>query len=226
MPRAKPVRTETYQIASAAPVAVATPASNRPQSVADIINARAFWDDSAATPKQATPEQIAAVNARNANNGDPQSTASLPTKVANAMAFAPVLDRSKIVTASAPLPPNHLAALAHNPVAVNVTTIVEKAFRGQSGSVTTTAKVARATQVSPMWTRAMILAPDANTSLSASLLGDQDMTAMSAHFVKPTRAVTMTFSDDPQMGVVCDRFTGSAVAGVSTTNFVQTASLR
>lgn len=231
MPRAKPVRTATYQVASAAPQQIATPASqpaDRPQTVSDIITSRAFWDDAATTPKAATPEQIAAVNARNAANADPQSTASLPKNVANAMAYAApqTFDRSKIVTASAPLPPNHLAALANNPVAVNVTTIVEKAFHGKSESITTTAKIASATQVSVIWTRAMILAPDANNSLQASYLGDQDMTVMSAHFVKPTRAVTMTFSDDPQMGIACDHFSGSALAGVSTTNFMQTASLR
>jgi hypothetical protein len=37
----------------------------------------------------------------------------------------------------------------------------------------------------------------------------------------------MTFSDDPQMGILCDRFTGSAVANLTTTTLaVHTASLR
>jgi hypothetical protein len=27
----------------------------------------------------------------------------------------------------------------------------------------------------------------------------------------------MTFSDDPQMGILCDRFSGSAVAALTTT---------
>jgi len=230
MPRAKPVRTESYQVASAVsvPAPAPEPAANRPQSVADIINARAFWDDAAATPKQASPEQIAAIRARNAASEEPQSTASLPSKVANAMAYVPPgpFDRSKIVAASAPLPPNHFAELARGPVGTNVKTIVSKALHGQPSSFTTMAKVAAARQVSVIWTRAMILAPDTNTSLQASYLGDQDMTVMTEHFAKPVRAVTMTFSDDPQMGLVCDHFSGSAIAGLSTTNFVQTASLR
>jgi len=232
LPRAKPVRTESYQVASAAslpvPASAPEPAANRPQSMTDIINARAFWDDSAITPKPATAEQIAALRARNKANAEPLSTASLPSRVANAMAYVPpgALDRSKIVTASAPLPPNHFGELARGPVGTNVKTIVSKALHGQPGSFTTMAKVATARQVSVMWTRAMILAPDTNTSLQASYLGDQDMTVMAEHFTKPARAVTMTFSDDPQMGVACDHFSGSAIAGVSTTSFVQTASLR
>ena len=64
-------------------------------------------------------------------------------------------------------------------------------------------------------------------SLSVSIFGDQDMTVMRAHFVKPNTAVAMSFSDDPQMGIVCEKFTGSAVTTLSTTSFVmRTASLR
>ena len=47
-----------------------------PQTPADIINARGIWD---AVPSQATPAQVAAVNARKAvNSADPPSTASYP----------------------------------------------------------------------------------------------------------------------------------------------------
>jgi hypothetical protein len=53
------------------------------------------------------------------------------------------------------------------------------------------------------------------------------MTWMSAHFLKPQSAVAMSFSNDPQMGIVCDHFTGSATAALATTSFVmRTASLR
>jgi hypothetical protein len=37
----------------------------------------------------------------------------------------------------------------------------------------------------------------------------------------------MSFSDDPQMGLVCDQFTGSATAKLATTFFVmRTAEVR
>jgi hypothetical protein len=53
------------------------------------------------------------------------------------------------------------------------------------------------------------------------------MTLMRIHFVKPQAIVAMSFSEDPQMGVLCDRFTGSAIATLATQSFVmRTASLR
>jgi hypothetical protein len=63
--------------------------------------------------------------------------------------------------------------------------------------------------------------------MNATVLGDCDMTVMRVHFVKPQAAIAMTFSDDPQMGMVSDRFTGSATAVLATQSFVmRTASLR
>jgi hypothetical protein len=38
--------------------------------------------------------------------------------------------------------------------------------------------------------------------------------------------VAMTFSDDPQLGLVCEQFTGSIAATLTTTPFVRTAALR
>ena len=54
----------------------------------------------------------------------------------------------------------------------------------------------------------MMLAPSASRSMNATVLGDADMTLMRVYFVKPQAAIAMTFSDDPQMGMVTDRFTG------------------
>jgi len=73
----------------------------------------------------------------------------------------------------------------------------------------------------------MMLAPSASTSMRATVLGDTDMTVMRAYFVKPQAAIAMTFSDDPQMGLQSDRFTGSVTATLATQSFVlRTASLR
>jgi hypothetical protein len=60
------------------------------------------------------------------------------------------------------------------------------------------------------------------------VLGDTDMTLMRVHFVKPLAAIAMGFSDDPQMGLVTDSFTGSATAVLATQSFVmrRTAALR
>ena len=54
-----------------------------------------------------------------------------------------------------------------------------------------------------------------------------NMTLMRNYFVKPQIAITMTFSEDPMMGMTTDRFTGSATAKLITQSFVvRTASLR
>ena len=90
--------------------AAATPENTEPkaQTPADIINARGFWGDAAATPKQATPAQVAAISARQAlASADPQSTASISAAF-QALAYAPAatqpVDRPAVVTASAPMP--------------------------------------------------------------------------------------------------------------------------
>jgi uncharacterized protein YcbK (DUF882 family) len=249
MPRAKPAAALTFQLASA-DVQIVQPAKAKraaavdvqassvdkaeakPQTPADIINARGFWGDAATTPKQATPAQIAAINARQAlATADPQSTASVSAAM-EALAYAPVssspVDRGNIVAASAPMPRSVRPASApRNPTAATmVDQVVAKGPQGPGSVVATSARIA-ASNSNDAWMRMMILAPSASMSMSATVLGDTDMTVMRAHFVKPQAAIVMTFSDDPQMGLVCDRFTGSATATLATQSFVmRTASLR
>jgi uncharacterized protein YcbK (DUF882 family) len=230
LPRAKPAAA-TYQVASAGAVPVAAPKPQRavkaaddyaPQSPLDIINARGLWDSEPAA-KPDTHVQVAALKARGAAiAADPQSTASLPQNVSQALAYAP-LERAPVVAASAPVPRSpRPAALAAAPMAGTNTTVGNAA----AGAGARLVRVVPA-QTGDIWLRAMILAPSAHTALSAALLGDQDMTVMRAHFVKPDAAVAMTFNDDPQMGIVCEKFTGAAVATLSTTSFaMRTASLR
>jgi hypothetical protein len=104
--------------------------------------------------------------------------------------------------------------------------VVAKGSQGQGSVVATSTRLA-ASRSNDAWMRMLILAPSASTSMSATVLGDTDMTLMRAHFVKPQAAIAMGFSDDPLMGIVCDRFTGSATARLATQSFVmQTASLR
>jgi hypothetical protein len=249
MPRAKPAVASTFQLASA-DVQVVQPgkpkqaasvdkkatsaekAEAKPQTPADIINARGFWDDAATTPKQATPAQIAAISARRAlASADPQSTASVSAAF-QALAYAPAssspVDRSNIVAASAPIPRNiRPASASRNPMAATtIDQVVAKGAQGQGSVVATSTRIA-ASKVTDAWMRVMILAPSASTSMSATVLGDTDMTLMRAHFVKPQAAIAMSFSDDPQMGLLCDHFTGSATAKLATQSFVmRTAEVR
>jgi uncharacterized protein YcbK (DUF882 family) len=235
MPRAKPAGS-TFQLASADMQIAqpekpkpAAPAEAKPETPADIINARGFWGDAPATPQQATPAQVAAINARRAlASTDPQSTASV-SNAFQALAYAPAssspADRSNIVAASAPIPRG--ARPVHNATAsTTIDQVVAKGSQGQGSVVSTSTRIA-ASRANDAWMRVMMLAPSASTSMSATVLGDADMSLMSAHFRKPLATIAMSFSDDPRMGLSCDQFTGSAIAPLVTHSFVlRTAELR
>ncbi len=245
MPRAKPVTAQAaapqpIQIASAAddvPLPVAKPAArqtaksdpSKPQTPADIINARGFWDDIPVAPKQASPAQVAAISARQAvEAADPQSPF-------NALAFAssttekPAKPQAhpQVVTASAPIPSGiRSASLARHPVvSTKIDTVVGKTAQAKGGLVANSARITAAgSRDSDVWMRAMILMPSAVTT-AATAIGDADMTLLSKHFTKPTVTVTMTFCDDPHPDLFADAFSGPAVSTVSTTSFT-TAALR
>jgi uncharacterized protein YcbK (DUF882 family) len=245
MPRSKPAAAATFQLASADAQIVqpaktrqtaatsAEKAEARPETPADIINARGFWGDPATAPKQATPAQVAAIGARQAlASADPQPTASVSSAF-QALAYAPAasspVDRANVVAASAPIPHSVRPASSapRNPAAATtIDTVVAKGPQGQGSQVATSTRLA-ASRGNDTWMRMMILAPSATTSMNATVLGDADMTLMRAHFVKPQSAIAMGFSDDPLMGMVCDQFTGSATVTLTTQSFVmRTASLR
>ena len=241
MPRAKPQIAATLQLASADAQIVPAPkakqaapapdkAEAKPQTPADIINARGFWGDEPATPKQATPAQIAALKAREAVGADPQPTASLSDNFNKALAYAPAasppVDRSNIVAASAPIPrsvrPQRNAAAA----ATEINTVVAKGAQGQGSVIATSTRLAAA-KGNDIWMRVVMLAPSATNAMLTTVLGDTNMTMMRAYFVKPQASVAMTFSDDPLNGMTSDRFTGSATAVLATQSFVtRTASLK
>jgi uncharacterized protein YcbK (DUF882 family) len=234
-PRAKPAAA-TLQLAAAdmQTVQPATPkqpaapdkSEARAQTPADIINARGFWDDVPAQPKQATPAQIAALNARQAPaSTDPQSTSSVPAAY-QAMAFAPdaasPVDRANIVAASAPIPRGARPARAAAP---KIDLAVAKDVQDRSSGVATSTRIV-ASETSDAWMRMMMLAPSASKSMSVTMLGDPNMTVLSHLFVKPQATIVMGFSDDPQLGLTTDRFNGPAIAPLVTQSFVlRTASL-
>jgi hypothetical protein len=248
VPRAKPAAAATFQLASAdvqivqpaKPKQAASPdkqavsagkAEAKVETPADVINARGFWGDTTTTPRQATPAQVAALNARKAiETADPQPTASVSSPL-QALAYAPAanapVDRANIVAASAPIPRNIRPASApRNAMAsTKIDLIVAKGPQGQGSLVATSTRLA-ASGASDTWMRMMILAPSASTSMNATVLGDVDMTLMRSYFVKPDAAIAMSFSDDPMMGMACDHFAGSATATLATQSFVtRTAAL-
>ncbi|MGY4474055.1 DUF882 domain-containing protein [Bradyrhizobium sp. USDA 3364] len=243
LPRAKPQFAAAIQLAAADAQLVPTPkakpavqtadadnAEQKPQSPADIINARGFWGDEDAAPKQATAAQIAALKAREAVGGsDPQTTASATENFNKALAYAPAasspVDRANVVAATAPIPRNVRPTRNAAAPATEINTVVAKGAPGE-GVITTSTRISAA-RGNDVWMRVVMLAPSASSGMLTTVLGDTDMTLMRAHFVKPQASVAMTFSDDPMMGMTCDRFSGSATALLTTQSFVlRTASLR
>ncbi|SDJ12814.1 MULTISPECIES: DUF882 domain-containing protein [Bradyrhizobium] len=207
----------------------------KPQTPADIINARGFWGDSAAEAKQASPAQVAALRARQAlGAADPQPTASVTEAFNKALAYAPAatspVDRANIVAASAPIPrsgrPTRNPAVAATEINTVVAKGIQGGVQGQDSVISTSTRLAAA-KGHDIWMRVVMLAPSASNAMSTTVLGDTDMTMMRGFFVKPQAAIAMTFSDDPMMGMTTDRFTGSATARLSTQSFaLRTASLR
>ncbi|WP_246776355.1 DUF882 domain-containing protein [Bradyrhizobium sp. CCBAU 53351] len=242
-PRAKP-QMAAIQLASADAQLVAPPkpkpapvadkpaagksADGKPETPADIINARGFWDDVPAAPQQATPAQVAALKARQALAAatDPQATASVSNAALQALAFAPAaspVDRANVVAASAPIPRSARPASRSLAQATEINTVVGKSTDG----LVATATRLSAAKGESVWLKIVMLSPSASRAMSVTLMGELDTAALRAYFVKPRAVIAMGFADDPMQGLSCEIFSGSATAKLQTTSFVvRTAALR
>lgn len=244
-PRAKPQVATTIQLASADAQLVAPPkpkpapaaekpaagksADAKPETPADIINARGFWDDVPAAPQQATPAQVAALKARQALAAatDPQPTASVSNAAYQALAYAPAsaspVDRANVVAASAPIPRSARPASRSAAQATEINSVVGKSVDG----LVATATRLSAAKGESIWLKIVMLSPSASRAMSVTLMGELDTAALRSYFVKPHAVIAMGFVDDPMQGLSCDSFTGSATAKLETTSFVmRTAALR
>jgi uncharacterized protein YcbK (DUF882 family) len=72
------------------------------------------------------------------------------------------------------------------------------------------------------WLRAAMLTPSAQVFLTATRIGASDARWQQELLRKPGQSVMMTFSADPHLGMVAERFTGNAVVFVATATFNQT----
>ncbi|WP_247465954.1 DUF882 domain-containing protein [Bradyrhizobium sp. 137] len=243
-PRAKPQIAATLQLASADAQIVAPPkpkpgadkpataksADAKPETPADIINARGFWDDIPAAPQQATPAQVAALKARQALAAatDPQATASVSSAAYQALAFAPAsaspVDRANVVAASTPIPRSARPASTTRSLAqAEINTVVGKSIDGRIATATRLS----AAKGDSIWLKIVMLSPSASRAMSVTLMGELDTAALRRYFIKPQAVIAMGFVEDPMQGLSCDSFSGSATAKLETTSFVmRTAALR
>jgi uncharacterized protein YcbK (DUF882 family) len=229
-PASAPAEKAEVKPETAAPE-TAKPETTKPETPADIINARGFWGDNTPPKQDAAAQVIAAVAARKAlEAADPQSTASTSAPY-QAMAYAPPAappaDRSNIVAASAPIPRSPRPALARNPnAATEINTIATKGTAGQGDLIANSTRLSAA-KGNDIWLRMLMLAPNMNTSMSVTMMGDTDLTQMRAFFVKPQAAIAIHFSDDPMLGLATDHFSGSAITKLETMSFtLRTALLK
>jgi len=78
------------------------------------------------------------------------------------------------------------------------------------------------------WLRAAVLTPSVTAYMTSTRLGQVNPSWLHDLLHKPAQSVLMSFSADPHLGMVADRFTGDAVVFLATANFTTqtTASLR
>jgi hypothetical protein len=76
------------------------------------------------------------------------------------------------------------------------------------------------------WLRAAVLTPSFTAYMSSNHAGESfNAQAIVPLLQKPTMSLAMTFSADPNYGMVADRFTGHAVVFLATATFIQQQAL-
>jgi hypothetical protein len=242
MPRAKPQMPAALQLASAdvrdvqPKPAPANSADAKPETAADVINARGFWGNGAEAKQATATQAFAAIVARRAADAaDPQSTAATSSPY-QAMAYAPPanssVDRANIVAGSAPMPYSiHPAALRDPNAATEINTIAIRLAQARGGpnqiDLAPSAARLAAAKSDDIWLRIIMLAPSARESMSVTVMGDTNMTQMQVFFEKPKASVTMGFTDDPMHGLATDHFSGAAIQKLELTPFaLRTALLK
>jgi uncharacterized protein YcbK (DUF882 family) len=225
--------------------------ASRPQRnlLASLFGAKDEEEDSESAPSnkapaaaETKPDKVATARAaKPVPLPAPRPTLRIAAKVAPAAAPAPA---AAFALASAESRPVRLAdAAPPAPVARNIpasNAIPRSAATiEQSGTATIARKnlpaatLAAAGDIQPgtpledPWLRALVLAPDLQNYMTATLLGDADPLALRPLMQKPDAVVMMTFSGDPQLGMTTDHFSGDAVVFISTMSVAKrTASLR
>jgi uncharacterized protein YcbK (DUF882 family) len=211
--RPKPVMVAA---ATPMPIAMPTPASARTPAAApaadNIFNRRGYWHGAVTRPAPITsPFNVASADW-------PAVTGSTALAYAADAPIAQADSQPESRPMGRPLP--HVASTATaSPVESN-TTVVGKALSA-------TMTIGGQRPGSP-WLRAAMLTPSVTGYMTTTRLGATDPRWLHDLLHKPARALVMTFSDDPQYGMVASRFTGSAVVFLATATFTraQTASLR
>jgi uncharacterized protein YcbK (DUF882 family) len=189
----------------------------------NVFDNRGYWrgavESAALPPSTQTPFEVASAG--------PVTTGSAAR---SALAYAPEAETPAQVTQAAQVRPMG-SSMPRLPVTATVmpaptnTTVVVKPPLAPAN----TANLASGGQRSDSpWLRAAMLTPSVSGFMTAMRLGPADARPLQGLLYKPSQSLVMTFSADPHLGMVADRFTGSAVVFLATATFTTqtSASLR
>jgi uncharacterized protein YcbK (DUF882 family) len=223
---------EPAELGGPARVANAAPSGN------DLVAQRGLWTTFAAAPPPPAlpvrePVQVAAATPRPAPAAVPRETTGAvdtpwPVRVADAANRVPgelALSYAAQQTKIAPQAPvtRSLApttAIPRDEARIPQARVVASAK--PTPQIPATAPAFKTnTPLEDPWLRALVVAPNLQEFMTSVRLGQPDMRDLQPLMEKPPAVVTMSFGEDPNPGMTADRFSGSAVVFLNTTEFAK-----
>jgi uncharacterized protein YcbK (DUF882 family) len=181
----------------------------------NVLNNRGYWrgavESAALPPPSQTPFEVASA-------ADPVATVS-PARAA--LAYAAEAETPAQATQAAQVRPMGSsmprlpAAATVMPAPTNSTTVVKPPLAAAKA----TSLANGGQRLDSPWLRATMLTPSVSGVMTAMRLGPADPRQLQELLLKPSQSLVMTFSADPHLGMVADRFTGSAVVFLTTATF-------
>jgi uncharacterized protein YcbK (DUF882 family) len=210
LPTARPKLT---QVAAAEPK---TKADTKPANVAALASAifdsRVAWRGSVETGPDLPPAKAEDAPFKTASV-EPATTGSAGHE---AMAYAPETVEMS-ASRAAPMGAT-VKSQIDRPIAANTTIISKPPLAAAMSQLSGT--------LADPWLRAVTLTPSVTTAMTTTTFGPADARNLTNLILKPTAALVMTFSADPNYGMVSEKFTGKAAVFLATATFsTQTASL-
>ena len=247
-PASAPAPAATFKLASAESQPAALFEAAAPSSANDVISQRGYWDaPTAVAPRPKERVELASAASGPAPAPRPRGEQRPPAETTGTIGFWPVrtadaadrvpqhdLALAFAAQADAALPaPLARGVPAANAIPRSAATIEQSGAATIARKNLPAATLAAAADIEPgmvvedPWLRALVLAPDLQNYMTATLLGEADPLALRPLMQKPDAVVMMRFSDDPHLGMTADRFSGEAVVFISTMSVAKrTAALR
>jgi uncharacterized protein YcbK (DUF882 family) len=239
----KLIRTNAFA-AVAAPTPAAQKVAPPPQtdsrfaslSANQVILARGYW--------QGEPDGAAAAQLKNARgvqvaSADPNATGSVapwpgasddrvPAQLALAYAEQPNTPSQAVAVAARAAVDKAGAIIGESETTVAVKGVNDRPKTSVQKAIQLAAAAVKISErLDNPWLRAIILSPSVHRFLSTLAFGARDVTYLASLMVKPSSAVMMTFSSDPNLGLSQDHFSGSAIVFLSTISYpTRTAALQ